>query len=239
MRLTDDWLKDHNGQETQRVREISDGHGLSVRRNPKGKLVFQMRYVLSDVARRLDLGVYPEMSLDEARHENARLRSELKRGRDPKLVMQADRQARHAGTLEQLFRIWLDVRGDDASDSRMMILRTFERDVLPTIGHLQCRDTTLEDWLMTLHQVKTEQPSAIESIVANGRLMLEWAVSTGIIQANALSARGAQESIQRLLQPRPALDTAPILAAVASSAMTKRGKRLLMLLVKLVARHYA
>lgn len=83
--LTEAWLRENVGKRTDAVREVADAHGLSVRISRKGKIVFQMRYRCDGRPRRLDLGVFPEMSLLSARAENARLRGQLRKGIDPKV----------------------------------------------------------------------------------------------------------------------------------------------------------
>lgn len=91
--LTDDWLEENAGTLAPAVREFTDGRGLSVRISAKGKIVFQIRYRFRHKPVRLDLDVYPTMSLRDARIENERLREYLKDGVDPRTVVGRTREA--------------------------------------------------------------------------------------------------------------------------------------------------
>ncbi len=43
--LTEVWLKANNGKPRDKVTEIADRDGMSVRISPKGKIVFQLRSI--------------------------------------------------------------------------------------------------------------------------------------------------------------------------------------------------
>ena len=83
MALTDSFLRSVQGKESASVTEKSDRDGLSASISSKGKVVFQIRYMLAGKQRRLDIGTYPGMSLKEARDENIKLRRVLEEGGNP------------------------------------------------------------------------------------------------------------------------------------------------------------
>ena len=108
MALSDSWLKANHRKERAEREEKSDRDGLSVRVTPKGKIIFQMRYRYDKKLQRLDLGSYPLMSLKGARDENQRLKKELERGHDPKIVRRLEKQAiMDAASLQSLFACYL------------------------------------------------------------------------------------------------------------------------------------
>lgn len=92
--LTDAWLLENAGIVSASVREVTDGHGLSARVSAKGKVVFQIRYRFHHKPVRLDLGIYPSMSLHRARLENERLRRFLRNNVDPRAVVAREREAK-------------------------------------------------------------------------------------------------------------------------------------------------
>ena len=86
MALSDTWLRSHLGRSINKQEIKTDRDGLSVRLSPKGKLTFQVRYRFNGAPKRLDIGSYPNVSLKEAREECLRLKGELDKGHDPKII---------------------------------------------------------------------------------------------------------------------------------------------------------
>lgn len=67
MALTETWLKANNRKLRDKAAEKTDRDGLSARLSPKGKNTYTLRYQYFGIAGRVDLGLYPLMSLKEAR----------------------------------------------------------------------------------------------------------------------------------------------------------------------------
>jgi hypothetical protein len=86
MPLTDDWLREHHRKRCGGAWEATDGEGLGVRVSAKGKISFQMRFRWLNKPERKTLGVYPYMSLTEARLKHRHMVTELNAGRDPRTV---------------------------------------------------------------------------------------------------------------------------------------------------------
>ena len=105
MSLTNTWLKAHLNKDHSETLIQSDRDGLAARVSPKGKITWQLRYRHNGSAKRVDLGSYPATTLKAAREESARLRAELEKGRDPKIVLMGER-LKHASpdTIESIFR---------------------------------------------------------------------------------------------------------------------------------------
>ena len=85
MALTDTWLKKNLGKERIEQHVEADRDGLSVRVSPKGKITFQMRFRYQGKQARLDLGSYPNLSLQEAREELKDMKRILETGHDPRV----------------------------------------------------------------------------------------------------------------------------------------------------------
>jgi hypothetical protein len=62
--------------------EVPDGDWLILRVSPSGKMTFCFVYRAGDRVKRLPLGVFPEMSLAQARQEADKARSDKARGED-------------------------------------------------------------------------------------------------------------------------------------------------------------
>lgn len=76
-----------------RIYNVADGDGLSIEVWPNGGMYWRFRYRYANKAKRLSLGVFPEVSLKEARDSLTEARAKLRAGTDPS---QDRRQARAA-----------------------------------------------------------------------------------------------------------------------------------------------
>lgn len=107
--LTEVWLKANNGKPRDKVTEIADRDGMSVRISPKGKIVFQLRYQFDGKLKRFDLGVYPLISFKQVREKSLSAKTQLLHGKDPKLEEQIRKQAYiNADTFYECFLQWYD-----------------------------------------------------------------------------------------------------------------------------------
>lgn len=66
-----------------RIYNVADGDGMSIEVWPNGGMYWRFRYRYAGKAKRLSLGVYPEVSLKEARDNLAAVRTTLRTGIDP------------------------------------------------------------------------------------------------------------------------------------------------------------
>lgn len=197
--ITDTWLKANHRKRRLEVLVRSDRDGLSIRVSPKGKIVFQMRYRYEGVEhpQRLDLGSYPRMSLLDARAENQRLRKELERGRDPKVVREVEKTAlATADTIETLTRRWYEKYCSKHKKGHHEILRSFELHVFPRIGKLPAEEATLHAWLEVLEEQAEKRPAICERILVNAKQMLKWGKKRKYIMTNVLSELYAKEDFQ-------------------------------------------
>lgn len=103
-------LTDSQCKKLEPPNQLSDGGGLSLQARGNGKYWRFRYYRPSDNKRdEIRLGIYPAMSLKEAREEREELRGLVARGIDPKLYRQneAQRQAEQMNnTFEAVVRKW-------------------------------------------------------------------------------------------------------------------------------------
>lgn len=67
MALTDTWLRANLNKRVESAFEVSDRDGMSARVSSSGKIVFQVRFTHNKKRCRMDIGVYPVISLKQAR----------------------------------------------------------------------------------------------------------------------------------------------------------------------------
>ncbi len=166
-----------------------DGGGLFLDVQARGQRYWRMKYRFGGVERLLALGVYPEVSLAEARQHHEQARACLRDGKDPMAVRQAaerEAAARVGNKFEAVCREWVKVKGAQwSSVHRQAILEQLERDAFPRLGRIPVAELLPMDILETIRVV--EARGAVDSA---GRLLrritraLNYAVATNRLVSN-------------------------------------------------------
>lgn len=127
-------------------RRLTDGGGLYLAITPAGTPVWRVKYRFSGRERVYAAGVYPAVSLEEARSARDRVKGCLKVGQDPVQARRLDKAnavASAAETFAALVAQWLEKRRGRWSDVHYRkSARALERDVLPMLGNLPIKDIT-------------------------------------------------------------------------------------------------
>ena len=102
--------------------KLADGGGLYLELQPNGARYWRMKYRHEGSEKRLAFGVYPEVTLAEARHRRDEARKLIASGTDPGNILKAKKAASQAravvsrlvadglpvpGTFEHVAREWL------------------------------------------------------------------------------------------------------------------------------------
>ena len=93
--------------------KLFDGRGLFILLSPRGYKWWRFKYRFGGKEKKLSLGVYPKVSIDEARSRHAALRKMVDEGMDPSAYVQAERAEQNAEAARQLAptRFMLDSDG--------------------------------------------------------------------------------------------------------------------------------
>ena len=86
MRLTDPVIKAAKPQEKDFT--LSDGEGLALLIRPNGAKLWRFRYRFHGKSGLLSLGIYPNVTLKQARLERDQLREQLQQGINPSFYRQ-------------------------------------------------------------------------------------------------------------------------------------------------------
>ena len=124
--------------------KVSDGGGLYLTLTPAGTPVWRLKYRLGGKERLYAIGVYPAISLDEARVQRESIKARIRQGQDPVKSRRLDRAAAVTAsdqTFASVSSDWLSKqRWSDIH--RRKSSRALERDVLPRLGNLPIKDIT-------------------------------------------------------------------------------------------------
>jgi integrase len=189
--------KARNAKPGTKPYKIADGEGLFLLITPSGGKYWRLKYFFAGKEKLLALGVYPEVSLAEARERRAEARKVLAAGNDPgQTKKEVKRLAilKSANTFEVVAREWFEKRKHEwapiTADVALCRLETY---ILPKLGPRPIADINAPEVLAMLRTV--EDKGALETArrVMNmtGQVFM-YAIATGRAERNPVpDLRGA------------------------------------------------
>src|SRR5580704_9834432 len=127
-----------NAKPGEKPIRLFDGGGLYLEVSPTSGKWWRLKYRFDGKEKRLSLGVYPDVSLKEARDRRDATRKLVADGIDPSEHRKATKSARAdraANSLEVVTREWFAKYSSDWAPSHSSrMIRLFERDIFPWIG---------------------------------------------------------------------------------------------------------
>jgi integrase len=177
--------------------KLSDGDGLFLVIMPSGSKYWRMKYVFAGKEKLLALGVYPGITLGEARERRAQARKLLAAGTDPGDAKKEAKRAailKSENTFEAVARDWLEKRKHQwASITTDVKLGRLEKHVFPKIGSRPIADITPPEVLAMLRVVedKGTLETARRAMQICGQIFM-YAIATGRAERNPVpDLRGA------------------------------------------------
>jgi len=182
MALTDTTIR--NAKPTEKTKKLFDSGGLYLEVAPSGGKWWRLKYRFGGKEKRLSLGVYPDVSLKDARDRRDTARKLLANEIDPGENRKAKKAAnaeRAENSFEVVAREWFGKYSSDWSDTHAdKIIRRLERDIFPWIGGKPIADITAPQLLETSRRI--EQRGALETAhraLGNCGQVFRYAVATG------------------------------------------------------------
>jgi len=182
MRLTDITIR--RARPSNKTRKLFDGRGLYLEVAPRGGKWWRLKYRFGGKEKRLSLGVYPDVSLKEARSRCEDARRQLSREIDPSEHRQALKAAKvqHvANSFESVAREWFTKHVPSWAESHSSrIISRLERDVFPWIGGKPVAAVTPSQLLAVVRRL--EERGALETAhraLRNCGQVFRYAVATG------------------------------------------------------------
>lgn len=138
----------------------ADMLGLCIEVRPTGFKAWRFRYRFGGKGRMLDLGTYPQMSLQDARKERDRQRDLVAKGSDPADVRRQDKALALASaddSFEAIAREWMQRMAKWAPVTRAKALWLFETYAFPWIGKRPIRELTPPEMLVVLRRPESSR----------------------------------------------------------------------------------
>lgn len=196
MALTDTFVKNVKHSGAPAGDKVTDGQGLHLLVKAAGKY-WRLSYRFLGKQKTLALGVYPEVSLAQARQRRDQARKLLAEGTDPSVAKRADKVARKLAadnTFEAVAQAWLaKTKALRAESTDAKVQGWLKNDVLPAIGRLPIAEITPRDVLDLVRKV--EKRGAIDSATRMKQLcgqIFRYAVAEGSAERDVTAdLRGA------------------------------------------------
>ena len=149
-----------NAKPEPKQRKLADEKGLFLLVHSNGSKYWRLKYRIGGIEKLLALGVYPEVSLADARQRRDEARKLIANGTDPnELKKQAAAAAVivSANTFEAIARMWINMNTKNNSPShREKTLRRFEIYLFPWIGNKPIKDLLPHHVLEAVRRVQSQ-----------------------------------------------------------------------------------
>lgn len=164
MALTD--VKVKTAKPKEKPYKLADGGGMYLLINANGSKYWRMKYRFAGKEKMLSIGVYPDISLADAREKRNEARKILANGGDPGETKKGEKIAQQMSlknTFEVIAREWHQTKADRWSlRYRDEIIDTFEKDIFPYIGKRPIAEIKPMELLEALR--KMEKRGALEKM---------------------------------------------------------------------------
>lgn len=137
--------------------KLYDEKGLLLLVRTTGAKYWRLKYRYSGKEKLLALGVYPEVTLAQARKARDNARALLHAGGDPGETKQAQKKAKAgaaANSFEVVAREWMSKRGSKSESGDKRLVRLLERDLFPFIGRRPIAEITPPELLDVLRKIE-------------------------------------------------------------------------------------
>lgn len=235
MSLTD--IKAKNAKPLEKEYKLTDGFGMFLRVTPKGSKYWQMAYRFEGKQKLFSIGVYPAVSLSDARQRRDEARRLLAQGIDPNAKKQAEvkeLKAKRDNTrsFRTVAKAWFATKTKWSDDYGDAVWKRLETYVFPVIGDKDVAEMDTGDLLVPVKKVEAlgylEVAMRIQQYIT---AILRHAVQQKLIRHNpAYDMEGAVQKPQT--EHRPALELEEIPQLLNKIAEYK-GRRLTILAIQL------
>ncbi|HHL6456224.1 TPA: tyrosine-type recombinase/integrase [Escherichia coli] len=232
MALTD--IKVRTTKPSDKPFKLTDGQGMHLLINPNGSKYWRLQYRFGGKQKVLALGVYPMVSLGEARRKRDEAKKLVSDGIDPSEKKKADKiEQSEALTFEAVARDWHTACKRKWSDSHSeRVLKSMEDGLFTAIGKRKIFELNTRDLIAPIKAVEASGRLEVASrLQQRTTAVMRYAVQNGLIDYNpAQDMSGAITVAKRTHRPALPFDRfSELLERIESF----KGRKLTKLAVKL------
>jgi len=190
--LTDKKIKSVKNAEKDYV--LSDGNGLQLRIRSNGTKAWNFNYKHPQTRKRINIGigVYPGVSLINARKKAQIYRDLLAQDIDPKeerdIKLNQEKQVTEF-TVKNIALEWYELKKDDVTeDYALDIWRSLERHIFPKLENFPISTITAPQVIELLRPIESKGSlETVKRLIQRMNEIMTYAVNGGVIYANPLS----------------------------------------------------
>ncbi|MEQ9904143.1 tyrosine-type recombinase/integrase [Pectobacterium aroidearum] len=205
MALTD--IKVRTAKPADKQYKITDGNGMHLLIHPNGSKYWRLQYRFGGKQKMLALGVYPDVSLADARARRDEARKLLANGSDPGDKKKSDKiEQSEALTFREVAIEWHATNKKWSEEHSRRVLKSLEDNLFSAIGKRNIAELKTRDLLAPIKAVEQSGRLEVASrLQQRTTAIMRYAVQSGLIDYNpAQEMAGAVASSNR--QHRPALE---------------------------------
>ena len=201
MTLTAQTIK--NAKPTAKTQKLFDGGGLYLEVSPKGRKWWRLKYRFGGREKKLSLGVYPDVTLKEARDRRYQSKKLLDDFIDPgerRQIIRKEIQTKTAITFELVAREWFSGHEPTwAKSHSSKVIGRLEKNVFPWLGKKAISSITPQQILKVIRRI--EERGVLETAhrtLATCGQVFRYAIATGRAERDVTAdLRGALPPIKR------------------------------------------
>lgn len=223
----------------EKIFKLTDGGGLYLQVNPNGSKYWRMKYRYAGKEKKLSFGIYPDISLAEARTKRDEARKVLANDKDPGEVKKAEQLAKRlsvTNTFEAIALEWYNAKISGWSKNYAdYVKRAFKNNVFPYLGSQPVNEIKPLELLSVLQRMeKRGAPELASKVRQRCSEVFRYAIVTGRAEYNPAADLGSALQ-SHVKQHYPFLTAAELpeflhkLSSYSGSLITLLATRLLML----------
>jgi len=190
--------------------KLSDSGGMFLLVHPNGSKYWRLKYRLHGKEKILALGVYPDVSLAQAREKRDTAKKEIKDGIDPVMKRREEKHLaliKSENTFEAISMEWHGQQQNKwTPDHAERVIKSLQDDAFPALGAKPVSELSAKDVLAVIRKI--EKRGSLETasrVLQRITAVFRYAVQTGHIENNpATELRGTIKV--RKVEHRPALN---------------------------------
>jgi len=200
MKLTDTKIRNIKAKEKQY--KVSDGKNLFLLIAPNGSKYWRFKYLFNNKEKLLAIGVYPDITLAQARERRDIAKQQLAEGKDPSFIKQTQQLAKKQSdqnSFEVIAKEWhTKFLSKWTKNHAQLIIRRLEKDLFPWIGNRPISEVTSMELLNLMRRIEARgAKETAHRILQTCGQIFKYAIVTSRAEVDpSVALKGALEPVK-------------------------------------------